>query len=482
VNRAFSSSGDLNVHQTPGDLSFWLHNNTVYTQQFGPGRYPTSIASGGGLFNGPHITFVYISGGSSFQAGAQFESGGWYSSFWDDPIDIGPGIASCYRIIGKQLPTGDILFILLSINSILYSVWTYDFSTQIAWDTLASQKQYWGWDINGDTAYIFYYDSLTLDVYYKTTSDGVNWSSEQTYNMIWPNPYTNNRITWTQMALTDSGNSLLVFDNSNADDSTYPFYSKVYVSYASGQSCVEVSSTFGAPDTECFYPTIATGGNYAAVLYCMPRNNENDSLNWWDFYVVLSTNNGITWGTPNKYTHPLTSRSGLPQLAKRIDATRSRVYFVYAVDMIENHDPLWHCWFDPQGLDPMYVCFDYSHFVDIEESDKSNAKNAWCRLEVMPNPFARMVKVLIGIERNTLSKETNTHATTNSVRNLRIYDISGRIVKDLSMQLSTDNQQMQMIIWRGDDDEGQKAPPGVYWIRAENRDNHFVTSKLIKLP
>jgi len=327
VNRAFSDVGILNVHQVPGDLSYWVHDDSVYKKEFGGARYPNSIASGDTSGNGPHICF----GGVTF-GGAVYEYGGWFSSLWDMPVEIG---SSGTRVIGKQLSNGNILFIIVGGNLIGYILYPPDLSGPLNSGILVSGMYYWGYDINGGIAYVFYYDS-GLNIYYKTTTNGIIWSSQQTYNMVWPNPYSQNIIFWTQMAVTDAGNPLLVFDNWNGDDNTYPYYSKVYVSYASGQPCVEVSSTFAAPDTECYYPTIATGGNKAAVLYCMPRNNEPDSLNWWDFYVVWSTDNGQTWGTPVNYTQSLTYRPGLPQLAKRIDTLRNRVYYVYGVDMIRN--------------------------------------------------------------------------------------------------------------------------------------------------
>jgi len=412
VNKAFSDVGILNVHQAPGDLSYWVHDDSVYNKEFGAARYPHSIASGDGTGNGPHISFSYYIYWQGM--GCQYESGGWFSSFWDAPVDVGTGNLGTHKNIGKQLPNGNILFIGIDVNdNIHWSTYTPDLQTRLAGGIVApATAYYWGFDINGGIAYLFYYDA-NLNVYYKTTTDGITWSAQQTYNLVWPNPYLQNIIFWTQMAVTDAGNPLLVFDVTDGDDHTYPYYGKVYVSYASGQSCVEVSSAFGAPDTECFYPTIATGGNKAAVLYCMPRNNEPDSLNWWDFYVVWSTDNGQTWGTPVNYTQSLTYRPGLQQIAKRIDTLRNRVYYVYAVDMIRNIDPFW------SNLDPMYICFDYAPYVGVEEGEGSKVEGAGLRFEVLPN----VVKTNAKIQYSIPNKQT--------IR-LSLYNIVGRKIASIA--------------------------------------------------
>jgi len=405
VNKDFLDGRILNVHQAPGALSYWVHDNSVYIDGF---RYPNSIASGNPSGNGPHICF----GGVTF-GGAIYEYGGWFSSLWGMPVQIGSSIT---RVIGKQLPDGNILFIIAGGNLIGYKLYPPDLSEPLNSGILASGMYYWGYDINGGIAYVFYYDD-NLNIYYRSTTNGINWSSQQPYNMVWPNPYPNNVIGWTQMAVTDDGNPLLVFDNWNGDDNTYPYYSRVYVSHTSGQPCVEVSSSFAAPDTECVYPTIATGGNKAAVLYCMPRNNEPDSLNWWDFYVVWSTDNGRTWGTPINYTQSLANRPGLPQLAKRIDTLRNRVYYVYAVDMVRNIDPYWHL--ISGGLDPMYICFDYANYVGIEEGQRAKVKVENAKLNVLPNIVNDNARIQYAIpERQKIS--------------LNLYDIIGRKIETIA--------------------------------------------------
>lgn len=465
VNRGYNPTGVINVHQAPGDLFFWCHDLAVYNLENGPAVMPTSIASDDGSYSiGPHISFNTVFSPGVFLSGAQYESGSWWSSYWDAPVDLGVGDA--HYVIGKQLSDGNILSIVIAgdfHDSLLYCTYSPDLQTSVAQGLLADDMEYWGYDFNGGIAYVFFYDD-SFNVYYRTTIDGISWSAEQSYNVIWPEPYTTNRIDWMQCAVTDAGDPILVFDNRDYMDAQWPYYSKVYVSYGSGDSCIEVSSTFGAPDTECYYPTITTGGNMAAVLYCMPRNNEPDSLNWWDFYLAWSTDNGLTWGTPQNVTSDLTVRPGMQQLAKRIDTLRNRVYYVYAVDLVVNHDPLWHFWYDPEGLDPMGICFDYGALVGIEEQ-KQNLACRTLKLTAYPNPFYGKTDIQWQI------------ADKNEF-DLAIYDITGRLIRYFG-HFSTGASCSAFCLWEGDDDFGRQVQAGIYFVRIETATESMV-KKIIK--
>ncbi|MEO0106945.1 MAG: hypothetical protein ABIL46_06410, partial [candidate division WOR-3 bacterium] len=379
VNRALYPGGNLNVHQADGEVSFWAHDIFVYSGQMGSARYPHSIASN----PGPHISFSYyfpgpIRGG----AGAQFESGGWYSSCWGYPVDIGIGNIGVRLVLGKQLSNGNLIFIICGINNEIYcSIYSYDLTTMLS-SGIIGYGNLWGFDINDEVGYVFWYDDSMNILYCRIDTIGI--SSPDTYDIVLPNPYPLSILGWKQMAVTDAGNPLLVFDVRNGADDTYPYYSKVYVSYAEGESCVAVSSTFGAPDTECFYPTIATGGNLAAVIYSMPRNDLNDSLCWNDIYINWSTDQGITWGTPENLTAQNDSlRLGLQQIAKRLDITRRRAFILCAAG---NYDPYWTA-FNGLRSGDIGIYFTFNDYTGSKEDKKLKVEDVRLRLEVFPNPF-----------------------------------------------------------------------------------------------
>ncbi len=451
VNRNFNPTGILNYHSAPGHLSFWVHDYAVYNADFGNARYPTSIAG----TTGPYLSFPWLVDPPAWGgAGGQYCSGGWFTSFWDDPVDLGPGDQCAMRVIGKESPDGNLCFILCSTApwGLQYRTYTSDLSSLLDYGWLTPNDRhyyYWGYDVNESTAYVFYYDD-SLHIYYCTNTGG-GWNGPFSYNMVWPEPYTDNVISFKQMAVTDAGNPLLVFDNQNGADTTYPYYSKVYISHTEGQPCVEVSSTFGAPDTESFYCTIATGKDYAAVIYNTPRNNLNDSLCWNDIFINWSTDNGVTWGIPENLTYGNDSlHFGVQQLAKRIDTLRNRVYFVYAA---ADYDPYW-----TPGV-PIYICFDYAPRVGIEETALRLSPHVLRLLDVFPNPFSKQTNIKFQIP------NSETQAT------IKIFDATGQLIRqfdDATIRLS------DQIIWQGDE------PTGIYFVYFEGNDFSSV-QKVVKL-
>jgi len=134
VNRAYEPSGCLNVHQAPGYLSYSVNEYAVYNREFGNARYPTSVASGDGSGNGPHISFATLDTitGNWGHAGAQYESGGWFSGSWAPPVDLS-GDIGVRKNIGKQLLDGNILFIAsTTTDEVIYWTCSPDISTTVS--------------------------------------------------------------------------------------------------------------------------------------------------------------------------------------------------------------------------------------------------------------------------------------------------------------------------------------------------------------
>lgn len=153
--RNITNGNYLDVWQTDSAFSFTVTDLGVYNAQLGGARYPTSVASDDGTGNGPHISFPFLFPGPQWGGmGGQYESGGWFSSFWDTAVDVGPGNLGTHKNIGKQLPNTDILFIgVTADDQIRYSTWSYDLSTMRANGVLAqATAYYWGYDVNGGIA------------------------------------------------------------------------------------------------------------------------------------------------------------------------------------------------------------------------------------------------------------------------------------------------------------------------------------------
>ncbi len=49
---------------------------------------------------------------------------------------------------------------------------------------------------------------------------------------------------------------------------------------------------------------------------------------------------------------------------------------------------------------------------------------------------------------------------------MRIYDVSGRVVKSFNLESYIMNQASR-IVWDGSDDSGRRLPAGVYFVKLE---------------
>ena len=103
--------------------------------------------------------------------------------------------------------------------------------------------------------------------------------------------------------------------------------------------------------------------------------------------------------------------------------------------------------------------------VGIEEKQISNSKYQKADVQIHPNPFRRRAEIELSIAQSAERTE------------LKIYDVSGRVVKDFKLSSFVPSS---VISWDGKDDSGRKLPAGVYFCRLENPAD-CVTRKIVKL-
>lgn len=98
------------------------------------------------------------------------------------------------------------------------------------------------------------------------------------------------------------------------------------------------------------------------------------------------------------------------------------------------------------------------HDVGIQEENE-NLLSKTLGMIIHPNPFKGMTNIKLQI--------TNPKSQTT----LRIFDVSGRIVKDLSLPGSCSSVPIS-VSWDGSDNKGHKVIPGIYFIELKNSEDN----------
>ncbi|MGB3480007.1 MAG: C25 family cysteine peptidase [bacterium] len=89
-------------------------------------------------------------------------------------------------------------------------------------------------------------------------------------------------------------------------------------------------------------------------------------------------------------------------------------------------------------------------------------------LAVHPNPFRNKTDITFSIGQSAECRE------------LKIYDATGRLVRNYSINLSNLNKSAMSVCWDGTDELNRKVPAGIYFVQLET-DTHRLTRKAILL-
>jgi len=109
-------------------------------------------------------------------------------------------------------------------------------------------------------------------------------------------------------------------------------------------------------------------------------------------------------------------------------------------------------------------------FTPVEETPRYFAREAGY-LEVHPNPFRNAVTIKFQIP------EQGVASSQKSVVSIKIYDASGRLVRQFN---HLTNYSFNQAVWNGTDDSGRRLPAGVYFCHAQ-LGNERMIKKVIML-
>jgi hypothetical protein len=98
----------------------------------------------------------------------------------------------------------------------------------------------------------------------------------------------------------------------------------------------------------------------------------------------------------------------------------------------------------------------------IAEDDTKQPTVPGVSLLISPNPFSLKTRITLSTE-HALSLQPGA----TSVSSLKIYDVTGRLVKDFS-RLTPNALRSTLVIWDGSDNVGRKLPNGIYLVEFNN--------------
>lgn len=118
----------------------------------------------------------------------------------------------------------------------------------------------------------------------------------------------------------------------------------------------------------------------------------------------------------------------------------------------------------------------YPQEVIIAEHPKSEIQSP--KLMLSPNPFRNNLRIGFSIESG--SATLCGRNIRGQVPTLRIYDSSGRLIRNFSSRLTMDSKPFMTITWDGTDNLGNHLPAGIYFVRLTT-EKYQETKKVILL-
>jgi len=290
--------------------------------------------------------------------------------------------------------------------------------------------------VSGTDVHCVWWDNRdgNAEIYYKRSIDGgTNWQGDTRL--------TSEPSTSDQPCITVSGmNVHIVWDDLRGGGNNL-YYKR----------SLDGGTTWGTDTqlaTNSFYPSVTVSGTYVHVARYSPAGPPID------IYYRRSLDNGTSW----EPEIPLTSdpnSSVFPSIA----VSGSMVHVVWE----DNRDGNWEIYYkrNPTGN------------LKMEET-RVNIPEIGYGLEVYPNPFSENLTIKFQVPNP--KHQINLKSKIPKF-NLKIYDASGRLVRQWDYQTM---RQCDEIVWHGDDDFSYRLPVGVYFVRLEIS-GHKLTKKVILL-
>jgi hypothetical protein len=116
-------------------------------------------------------------------------------------------------------------------------------------------------------------------------------------------------------------------------------------------------------------------------------------------------------------------------------------------------------------------CYHSGNWHGIRTGYTRRAQSVFL-LRAAPNPFRNRLYITFGMGQSAPLGGSGTSQQDFQTKGiaLKIYDISGRLVKSFTLSSATnlDGPDAQSLLWSGDDDQGRRVAAGIYFIKLES--------------
>ncbi|TES93872.1 MAG: hypothetical protein E3J87_01405 [Candidatus Cloacimonadota bacterium] len=138
----------------------------------------------------------------------------------------------------------------------------------------------------------------------------------------------------------------------------------------------------------------------------------------------------------------------------------------WAADVVFTGTEYW-MWYETKAG----FCLATAPVIGIAKAENQDLENRNLKLKIYPNPFTTFTTIILSLssierraEGNSSAQEHRCTGAQVEAVELRIYDVSGRLVKNFSLPTAY-SLLPSAVSWDGRGDAGQKLPIGVYFCK-----------------
>ncbi len=284
-----------------------------------------------------------------------------------------------------------------------------------------------------------WYDWLYVS---KSTDGGMSFGSDI---------QVNDTITesWTNSMEVDSRGYVHILWADMRDSNWNIYYSRSTDGGLTFSPNIRVNDSINEPDPQCFSSMCVDDSGMVYAVW------EDGLASYSDIFFTLSTDTGDSvFVEPNVEVDNSDSLCAYPSVAL---GDSGKVYVM---------------WIDfRNGFFTNEVYFAVGKYESgIEEGEEKREERRVSISAPFPNPFSHRVEIRYCIGQsakgNSSAQEHRSIGAQAEVLELRIYDVSGRLVKDFSLgtgHLALGN----VVTWDGRDDKGEVVASGVYFLKGK---------------